>query len=63
MIAINVTWHNANPNTIWGKLAARLGREPTNAEAKAEVLRILRDARTQQAAREPFESPFPFVGE
>lgn len=38
---VNVTWHNANPNTIWGKLAQRLGREPTNAEAKAEVQRIL----------------------
>ena len=50
MIQVNVTWHNANPNTIWGKLATRLGREPTNAEAKAEVLRILREARTQQAA-------------
>lgn len=39
---ITVTWHNAGPHTIWGRLAARLGREPTNAEAKAEVLRILR---------------------
>ena len=39
---ITVTWHNANPNTIWGKLAAKLDREPTDAEAKAEVLRILR---------------------
>jgi hypothetical protein len=37
------TWHNAGPHTIWGKLAEKLGREPTNAEAKAEVLRILRD--------------------
>lgn len=45
-VKITVTWHNANPNTIWGKLAARLGREPTNAEAKAEVLRILREARS-----------------
>lgn len=39
---ITITWHNAHPNTIWGKLAAKLGREPTDAEAKAEVLRILR---------------------
>lgn len=38
---ITVTWHNANPNTIWNKLAARLGREPTNAEAAAEVRRIM----------------------
>lgn len=40
-IAITTTWHNANPNTVWGKLAARLGREPTYDEAKAEVRRIL----------------------
>ena len=38
-VSVNVTWHNANPNTIWNCLAARLGREPTNAEAKAEVQR------------------------
>lgn len=38
-----ITWHNANPDTIWNKLARRLGREPTNEEAKQEVLRILRD--------------------
>ena len=42
---VTVTWHNASPNTIWGKLAARLGREPTNAEATAEVKRILSEAR------------------
>lgn len=40
---VRITWHNANPNTIWNKLAARLGREPTNDEAKQEVLRILRE--------------------
>lgn len=38
---VNVTWRNDNPNTIWNRLAARLGREPTHAEAKAEVQRIL----------------------
>lgn len=38
-----VTWHNANPNTIWGRLAARLGREPTHAEAADEVRRIRAD--------------------
>jgi hypothetical protein len=31
--------------TIWEALAARLGREPTNAEANAEVRRILREGR------------------
>lgn len=39
---ITVTWHNAGPHTIWAKLAQRLGREPTDEEAKQEVLRILR---------------------
>lgn len=38
---IVVTWRNDNPDTIWNRLAARLGREPTNAEAAAEVRRIL----------------------
>lgn len=38
---VTITFHNAGPNTIWAKLAERLGREPTNAEAKAEVQRIL----------------------
>lgn len=37
---ISVTWQNANPNTIWAKLAKRLGREPTNEEATHEVKRI-----------------------
>lgn len=40
---IAVTWTNNNPSTIWNRLAARLGREPTHAEAKAEVERLLRD--------------------
>lgn len=43
MIAVTVTWHNAGPHTIWGRLAERLGREPTKEEARDEVLRILRD--------------------
>ena len=41
MLKVSVTWHNPDPNTIWNKLAARLGREPTHEEAKAEVKRIL----------------------
>lgn len=41
---ITTTWTNPNPNTIWNRLAAKLGREPTQEEAKAEVLRILREA-------------------
>lgn len=45
-VAITVTVQNSNPNTIWNKLAARLGREPTNQEAADEVRRILREARS-----------------
>lgn len=42
MITITHTIRNDNPATIWNRLAARLGRQPTNAEASAEVKRILR---------------------
>lgn len=45
-IKVIITVHNAGPNTIWAKLAARLGREPTNQEAADEVRRILREARS-----------------
>lgn len=38
---VTFTVRNGNPNTIFNKLAARLGREPTNAETIAEVKRIL----------------------
>lgn len=48
---ITISWHNANPNTIWNKLAARLGREPTNAEVAAEVRRILDESNVLLAAR------------
>lgn len=48
---ITVTWHNAGPHTIWSKLAARLGREPTNIEAADEVRRILREAREEREQR------------
>lgn len=40
-LRVNVSWRNDNPDTIWNRLAAKLGREPTAAEAKAEVRRIL----------------------
>jgi hypothetical protein len=39
---VRTTWTNDNPATIWNQLAQRLGREPTNAEARDEVRRILR---------------------
>jgi hypothetical protein len=42
-IEINITWRNDNPDTIWNRLAQRLGREPTDQEAAAEVRRILAD--------------------
>lgn len=44
-VEVRVTWRNDNPATIWNRLAAKLGREPTAAEAKAEVRRILSEPR------------------
>lgn len=38
-----------NP-TIYEALAAKLGREPTNAEVKADVERILDEAAQERAA-------------
>lgn len=38
---ITITWRNDSPDTIWAKLAERLGREPTEKEAATEVKRIL----------------------
>lgn len=46
---VTVTWRNDNPNTIWNVLARKLGREPTNAEAKAEVLRIMSEVTIEMA--------------
>lgn len=37
--------------TIWQALAEKLGREPTNAEAKAEVQRILADGLRELAEK------------
>jgi hypothetical protein len=45
MITTRTTWTNDNPNTIWSRLAVKIGREPTNDEAREEVQRILREAR------------------
>lgn len=41
---VNITFTNRNPDTVWNRLAERLGREPTNAEAAEEVSRILKSA-------------------
>ncbi len=46
---VNVTWRNDNPNTIWNVLAHKLRREPTNAEAKAEVARIMEESLIERA--------------
>lgn len=46
---VRTTWTNNNPDTIWNKLAARLGREPTNEEARAEIARILTETRVTLA--------------
>ncbi len=49
--AITFTVRNDNPNTIANKLAARLGREPTNEELREEVRRILNDGLVELAGR------------
>ncbi len=46
---LTTTWHNDNPNTIWNRLAQKLGREPTNEEAKSEVRRIMDEALADSA--------------
>ena len=51
---ITTTWTNNNPNTIWNRLAAKLGREPTNAEAEAEVKRIMTQALIDTAEKGKF---------
>lgn len=41
---ITINWRNDNPDSIWNRLATKLGREPTNVEAADEVRRIILDA-------------------
>lgn len=41
----NVTFTNRNPETIWNRLAKKLGREPTPQEAAEEVKAILAQRR------------------
>ncbi len=38
---INFTVTNKNPNTIYNKLVAKLGRDPTRAELLADIKRIM----------------------
>jgi hypothetical protein len=42
---LTITWRNDNPNTIYNKLAAKLGRQPTEHEVREEVRRILRETK------------------
>ena len=48
---ITTTWTNRSPDTIWNRLAAKLGREPTNEEACNEVKRILDETLVARAER------------
>jgi hypothetical protein len=48
---ITTTWRNDNPNTIWNVLARKLGREPTNAEVKAELDRITSEVMIDMAGK------------
>ena len=48
---VTTTFTNKNPNTIWNRLAAKLGREPTNSEAVAEVKRIVSENAVDMASR------------
>ena len=41
---IQITVTNNNPNTIYNRLAAKLGRAPTSDETEAEIRRILTKA-------------------
>lgn len=52
---ITTTIRNDNPNTIWNRLATKLGRQPTAEEAKAEVKRILEDAHIERAEQGKLE--------
>jgi hypothetical protein len=40
-LTVTITFRNDNPNTIWNRLAQKLGRQPTHTEARAEVRRVL----------------------
>ena len=47
-VSVSVTWGRLSPSpkpTIWQALADKLGRDPTHAEACAEVKRILTESK------------------
>lgn len=43
-VKVKITF-NAHPRSVWAKLAEKLGREPTNQEAAAEVKRIIHSSK------------------
>lgn len=47
---VTISHTNPNPDTIWNRLAARLGREPSDTEASDEVRRILSEGTAERAA-------------
>lgn len=51
MFKATVTFHpSERPDTIWNVLTRKLGRQPTHAEATAEVKRILAEGAAELAA-------------
>lgn len=56
MLNVTVTW-GAVPGSVWDVLARRLGRQPTTAEATAEVRRIMAEAtiKLAEAGRLPHQ--------
>jgi hypothetical protein len=52
-ITITTTWRSSkeNPDSIYSKLAAKLGRQPTNAELKADWNRILEEGMVKRAGK------------
>jgi hypothetical protein len=52
MFFVIVSFHNDNSETIWNKLAKKLGRDPTSDECKAEVFRILDEAKAERIENE-----------
>lgn len=51
MITVSTTWTNRNPDTIYNRLAAKLGREPTSEEIKADLARITDAVRVSLAEK------------
>lgn len=50
-LTVRIEYRSSNPNTIWARLAEKLGREPKHWEAVAEVKRIKAEALADLATR------------